>query len=83
MGDSGFEEIATLGNVTTYTDLDVKEGKKYSYWVVALSDIGDGEATIEANVKIKKADEEPGFGGGLVLLTMCILALILVMRRIR
>ncbi len=82
-GESGFEVTATIGDVTTYTDDDVKEGKRYSYRVLAMSDIGDGETTTTVDVKIKKTDEGPGFGGGLVLLSMCCLALISALGRKR
>ncbi|MCK5415306.1 MAG: fibronectin type III domain-containing protein, partial [Thermoplasmata archaeon] len=37
MGEGAFEEIASVGDVTSYTDETVKEGKRYSYKVVSLS----------------------------------------------
>lgn len=70
LGD--FEEIDTLGDVTVYTDDNVKEGKKYSYKVVSLSDIGEGSSTQPIDVKIKNNDEGPGFGLLIALLTKMI-----------
>ncbi len=74
LGEGQFEMIAEVGDITTYTDQDVKEGKSYTYRVVGLSDIGDGEATPGAEVKIKKADEGPGFTGSMIIIALCYLA---------
>ena len=69
-----FEEIARVGDVTSYTDETVKEGTGYTYKVTSLSDIGEGGTTADAEVKLKKADEGPGFQAILLIIAMLSLA---------
>ena len=47
--------------MTTYTDEDVREGKRYSYQIFGMSIIGEGDGTPKVDVKVKKPDEGPGF----------------------
>jgi fibronectin type 3 domain-containing protein len=76
-----WELVATLGNVTTYTDEDLKRGKTYDYYVRATSDIGVSRVSSTVTVDIPVKDEGPGFGLGAVIVALCALATVLLKRR--
>jgi fibronectin type 3 domain-containing protein len=74
-GDGAYETLATIGLETSFTDEEVKQGKRYRYTVTALSDVGDGESTNEVEGKVKKPEESPSFS-----IVLSVLLLILVSR---
>jgi len=41
--------LTTVGNVTTYNDTGVTNGRTYYYRVSAVNDVGEGELSVEAN----------------------------------
>jgi len=82
-GDGELEVIAELGEVTSYTDQNVKAGKSYNYRIYALSDIGEGNAPAKAEVKINKADEGPGFTSAIIILAFTIMIALLSVSRIK
>jgi titin len=73
---SEVEPLVELGNVTEYTDTDVKPGKTYYYSVAAKNIIGKGESTPGEKVKIPaKKDDGPGFALIISLLSIVIVAI--------
>jgi fibronectin type 3 domain-containing protein len=59
--EAEMELLEELGDVLTYTDKDVKEGRAFYYKVVATSDSGDSEMSRLAKAKVRSEDS-PGFG---------------------
>jgi len=83
IGDGDMELLVDLDPVTTYTDEGVEEGKTYKYRVIARSSSGDGQPTEVLDVKIKRSDENPGFGTAVSLFALFIMvAMVLERRRI-
>jgi hypothetical protein len=72
MGDRELVEIAQVGDVTLYVDEDVKEGKRYTYQVIGISEIGEGEGTSTIDIQVKIPDEGPGFTFLILLLAFTV-----------
>jgi fibronectin type 3 domain-containing protein len=68
--DTDFEVIAEIGDTTTYTDEDVREGVRYQYKVQALSDIGDGIMSGTVDAMVKKSDDSPGFTSAVLIVAI-------------
>ncbi|MCK5252726.1 MAG: fibronectin type III domain-containing protein, partial [Thermoplasmata archaeon] len=71
---TSMEVVATLGSVTSWTDLDVEQGKTYHYSVYALNVAVAGEPS---DVVMVKVPEEVSVASGLS--SMYILAIVLVL----
>jgi hypothetical protein len=75
--------LVELGNVLTYVDEDVREGRTYYYRVVATSDFGESEPSHASDAKVKKAENGPGFGIGTLLAALCATSVMMWRRRSR
>jgi MYXO-CTERM domain-containing protein len=54
--------VATLGVVTSWTDVDAKRGTTYLYTVAALNEHGQGEPFDGIEIKVTEEEESPGPG---------------------
>jgi hypothetical protein len=80
--EDDIEIVATLGDVITWTDEDVRRGNTYLYSVVALNDHGHGEPIDEVKVMVpKKKEEGPGFGVFVAIVAMTLSGILLQRRR--
>ena len=51
--------LTTVGNVTTYNDTGVTNGRTYYYRVSAVNDVGEGELSVEVNATPKAVPSAP------------------------
>jgi YVTN family beta-propeller protein len=51
--------LASVGNVTSYTDSSVVGGRRYYYWVTALNGVGEGAPSAEASIDVPSAPSAP------------------------
>jgi fibronectin type 3 domain-containing protein len=59
MTSGALVEIASIGNVTSYTDANVSNGKTYFYRVAALNGAGEGQLSNEASVSVGAVPTAP------------------------
>ena len=75
--------FAYLGNVLTYTDPTVEEGKTYFYSVVPKSGMGDGQRAPAVTGKVPTLKDGPGPGAVAALGALGVLAAVATARRRR